>query len=178
VSSATTPFDDSTIMPGDGLVQELIWVHNMLRRDLETVRRLAAEVASGASPETVQEQIAKLETSSPLWKLRLNCLTYCRFVHHHHKLEDTHLFPALRHANPELGSVVDRLEADHLQIGGNLDEIGTATFGLAQEDTIENRQRVVDALNALADHLLEHLAFEEESISPTLRTMDNWFIAR
>ena len=80
--------------------------------------------------------------------------------------------------NPEIGPVVDRLEADHLQISGNLDEIGTTTYELSQRDTVEGRQRVVDALNRLADHLLEHLAYEEESISPTLRTMDNWFITR
>lgn len=178
MSEPTTPFDTSTEMPGDGLVQELLWIHSMLRRDLETVRGLAADVAAGAPPDLVQAQIDKLETSSPLWKLRVNCLYYCRFVHGHHTLEDTALFPALRRANPEIGPVVDRLEADHLQISGNLDEIGTTTYELSQRDTVEGRQRVVDALNRLADHLLEHLAYEEESISPTLRTMDNWFITR
>lgn len=176
--SDTTTFDESTEMPGDGLLRELLWIHGMLRRDLETVQQLALDVAAGASPALVQERIDKLETSSPLWKLRVNCLHYCRFVHGHHTLEDTALFPALRRANPEIGPVVDRLEADHLQISGNLDEIGAATFELSQHDTAAGRQRVVDALNALAGHLLEHLAYEEESIAPTLRTMDSGFLTQ
>jgi Hemerythrin HHE cation binding domain len=70
----------------EGLVGELKWVHAMIRQDLRTVRRLAAEVTAG-----------------PLWQLKVNCLRYCRFVHMHHHAESAFLFPRLRRSNPALG---------------------------------------------------------------------------
>jgi len=97
--------------------------------------------------------------------LRASCLHYCRFVHGHHRLEDIALFPALRAADPDIAPVVDRLEADHRVVAAQLEEIEAAVAGGEQE-------RVIAALDALADHLLEHLAFEEENIGPTLRRMD------
>ena len=44
-------------------------------------------------------------------------------MHTHHTIEDVALFPAIRHSKPELGSVVDRLEADHRKVLHLLDEI-------------------------------------------------------
>ena len=125
-------------------------------------------------PERVKTEIASLESHSPLWKMRVNCLYYCRFVHHHHTLEDHMLFPALRRADPDLEPVVDRLEADHRRVADYCDEVVAAADGLAADDTPAGRRRVVEALNGLADHLLAHLAYEEEAISPTLRGWDRW----
>jgi hypothetical protein len=90
---------------GETFFGELLWVHGMIRQDLETVRELAGRVAAGLGPD-------------------------------------------------ELGEQLDELEAAAAALG---------------ED---GRERVVDALNTLAGHLLAHLAFEEESIGPALRRMD------
>lgn len=160
--------------PGEHFVQELLWVHGILRQDLATVRRLAVEVSDGKDPDLVREEIAQLKTKSPLWQLKINCLYYCRFVYTHHNIEDAHLFPALRRTNPTLGPVVDRLEADHRKVSDILDEVETAANDLTRDDCPTVRDRLVEALNLLAEHLLAHLAFEEESISPTLRTWDRW----
>ena len=75
------------------------------------------------SAEAVRAEIAALQAKSPLWQFRANCLYYCRFVHAHHGGEDHLLFPLMRRTNPELGGVMDRLEADHRQIAVHLDEI-------------------------------------------------------
>ncbi len=150
---------------GEAFYEELLWVHGMLRQELELVRSLAARVADGLSAEELRIEVAALKANGPLWALKVNCLHYCRFVHGHHRLEDVALFPALRAADPDIAPVVDRLEADHRVVATQLDEIEAAVAG-------EDQQRVIAALDALAQHLLEHLAFEEESIGPTLRRMD------
>ena len=150
---------------GEAFYAELLWVHGMLRQELELVRSLAARVADGLPADELRVEVAALKANGPLWALKVNCLHYCRFVHGHHRLEDVALFPALRAADPDIAPVVDRLEADHRVVAAQLEEIEAAVAGDEQE-------RVIAALDALADHLLEHLAFEEENIGPTLRRMD------
>lgn len=154
---------------GASLYDELLWVHGMIRRDLETVRGLAGAVTNGAPAADVKGTLDDLKTNGPLWKLKVNCLHYCRFVHSHHGAEDAMLFPALRAANPELAPVVDRLEADHRKVSLLLDDLEEAARSLSAEE--ESRARVATALNGLADHLIEHLAFEEESVADTMRAM-------
>jgi iron-sulfur cluster repair protein YtfE (RIC family) len=138
------------------------------------IRELAERVLDGAAPEEIRSEIASLQTNSPLWKLRVNCLYYCRIVHMHHRIEDRRLFPALRQTNPALDPVVDRLEADHVRVGGHLDEVEAGVDELVANDEPENRQQLVDALGRLSEHLLAHLEYEEETILPTMRTWDAW----
>jgi hypothetical protein len=157
---------------GRALFQELLWVHSAIRRDLDTVRRLAAEVLDGLPAERLGAELAELQTNGPLWQLKVNCLRYCRFVHLHHNAEDVLLFPRLREANPRIGPVVDRLEADHRRVSDDLDEVEGAARELTNGDSESARQRVADGLHKLADNLLEHLDFEEREAGPTLRGME------
>lgn len=150
---------------------ELLWVHGAIRRDLVTVRELAAATSNGKPADEVRAELDTLKTNGPLWKLKVNCLYYCRFVHAHHGAEDAKLFPALRAANPDLGPVVDRLEADHRRVSDLLDEVEEAADDLSAEAEAKTRARVASGLDELADHLLEHLAFEEESVEETMRSM-------
>ena len=154
---------------GEALYQDLLWVHGLLRQDLATVERLAAEVAGGAAADEVVAGVRALETTGPLWRLRASCLHYCRFVHHHHRLEDRALFPELRRTNPSLGPVVDRLQEDHRRVAGLLEDVEAAAESLDGEDTPAARASVATALEALAGHLLAHLELEETSIAETLR---------
>src|SRR5438105_2041921 len=121
----------------------------MIRHDLDVVRRLAGSVLEGAPAEQVRAEIGALQTNSPLWKLRVNCLYYCRFVHSHHGLEDRMLFPALRRSNPALAPVVDKLEADHRRVSDLLDEVAQAADRLLEEDTGTHRQTLVESLTTL-----------------------------
>ena len=156
--------------PGESFVQELLWVHDMIRRDLVAVQRLAADALDGAPPEDLSAEIESLQTKGPLWKLRMNCMHYCRFVHGHHSLEDQALFPALLESNPELAPVIEKLEADHRAIAVHLDEIAESIGELQWDETPSSRQRLVAALEILSEHLLEHLDYEEKSVSPALRS--------
>ena len=108
--------DPQASKPGEHLVHELQWVHNVLRQDLALCQELAGQVTAEVAPQYVRERVKSLQTSSPLWKLRVNCLFYCRLVHAHHHAEDVALFPALRSTTSALGPVMDRLVADHRKV--------------------------------------------------------------
>ena len=88
---ATAPTTDETVTtpgvaPREGMFRELLTIHAYLRRDLETVRRLARDARDGLSPQTILAEIRNLETNSPLWRLKFGCMNYCRFVHPHHTI--------------------------------------------------------------------------------------------
>ncbi len=156
---------------GATLFDELLWVHGMIRRDLEAVRELARATADGAPASDVRRELAALRTNGPLWRLKVNCLQYCRFVHAHHGAEDRMLFPALRAADPGLGEVIERLEADHRRVSDLLDEVEARADALSESEEAETRARLAGALDELATHLLEHLTFEEEKVEDAMRSM-------
>ena len=133
---------------GRAMFQELLWVHAAIRRDLETVERLAGEVGNGLPGDQVQEALEELKTNGPLWRLKVSCLRYCRFVHSHHGAEDALLFPALRAANPSIDSTVDRLEADHARVSDLLDAVEDAARALTESDGDGARERVVEGLGS------------------------------
>jgi hypothetical protein len=149
-------------------------VHGMIRRDLETVRRLAGEVAAGLPAADVQAGIESLAASGPLWQLKVNCLRYCHFVHSHHRAESIMLFPELRRSNPALNPVVDKLEADHDSVSGVLEEVEAAARALGSREDRALREQLTGALQKLSTDLLSHLQYEEEHISDTLRTWTAW----
>jgi len=157
---------------GKALFQELLWVHSAIRRDLDVVEKLAADVADGLTGDAVRETLGELKTTGPLWQLKVNCLRYCRFVHSHHRAEDVLLFPALRGVDPSMEPIVDRLEADHARVSDLLDAIEDAAQALSGPKPAEARQRVIGGLRELHGHLLEHLDYEEEYAGPAMRRLD------
>ena len=154
---------------GEALVEELRWIHTVVRQNLDTIMDVSAAVLGGAASEAIQAQIAELSATSAVWTLRVNCMRYCRLVHGHHHHEDVAWFPALRAANPALGTVIDRLEADHRIVSDLLDRVEAAAERLGSDDAA--RPELAAALRALAEHLLSHLDYEEEQLNPTLRRL-------
>ena len=154
------------------MFQELLWIHSVIRRDLEIVEQLAADVGNGLPGDAVQDALEELKTRGPLWQLKVNCLRYCRFVHLHHNAEDVLLFPRLRETDNDIGPVVDKLEADHRRVSDDLDEVEAAAMHLTNGDSEAARERVADGLNVLAENLLAHLDFEEREAGPTLRRLE------
>ena len=176
---------------GDALVDELLWVHGAIRRDLEVLRELAARVESGAEREAerVREQVLALESSSPVWQLRYGCLHWCRHVHGHHSFEDAAWFPAIRVAAPGSDSIIDRLEAEHEaihqlveQVIDGANELVHAVRPAHEEPAGEVDPARVDAAGSglaaafteLADDLDRHLGFEEDVLIPVLREITEW----
>ena len=160
----TNPGDEQK--PGESYVQELLWVHDMIRRDLVAVRRLAADALDGAPPEDLSAEIESLQTKGPLWKPRMNCMHYCRFVHGHHSLEDQAMFRPYWSRTPNSRRCSTSLKADHREIAVYLDEIAESIGELQWDETPSSRQRLAAALDRLSEHLLVHLDYEEEALSP------------
>jgi iron-sulfur cluster repair protein YtfE (RIC family) len=163
---------------GKAMFEELLWVHAAIRRELERVERLAAEVENGLPGEAVEQALNELKTSGPLWRLKVNCLRYCRFVHSHHRAEDALLFPALRAVDSSMEPIVDRLEADHARVSDLLDAIEDAAQALSGTDAEDARRRVVDGLQALHSELLDHLDYEELNAGPAMRRLEGLLAQR
>ncbi len=156
------------------MFRELLAIHALLRRDLRTVHRLADDARNGLSPESILADIRTLETNSPLWRLKFGCMHYCRFVHTHHTIEDAAVFPMVRRHDPSLNRVVDRLEEDHLKVHHITERIAAVADGVATDTSGASRLQLVEALTELEEHLLAHLALEEEALGPLLSTWDRW----
>jgi len=170
----TSTTDQTQSPPREGMFRELLYIHSHLRRDLQTVRRLAEQARDGLSPATILEEIRTLETSSPLWRLKFGCWTYCRFVHAHHTIEDAAVFPMVRKADPSLNPIVDRLEEDHLKVHHITERIAEVADEVAGDASGVSRFKLVEALTDLETHLLEHLDVEEQALGPLLSTWDRW----
>jgi hemerythrin-like domain-containing protein len=83
----------------------------------------------------------------------------------HHPKESELLFPALRQRCPELGSTLDRLDADHGRGEAAIRELEHAM--LAYEVLgAPRRQAFVDALDRYIDGYLSHMAVEEHDVLP------------
>jgi iron-sulfur cluster repair protein YtfE (RIC family) len=157
---------------GEMLVEELAWIHGIIRENLASIQMLTDAVSSGAPIEQVQEQLKELSVTNIVWTLRTGCLRYCSLVHSHHHGEDSHFFPGLRRLNPALRPVIDKLEADHVAIAQHLDNVESAARRIGNEEAA--RVELAEALVGLSDHLLTHLSYEEENLNPTLRRLQAW----
>lgn len=127
--------------PGAGLKL----VHDAFRRELAIVRQ---EVASGGGLGA---------------QLRINCLSVCQALHHHHTIEDARLFPHLGRQWPELAGVLQRLRREHEAIALLLEELRALVSG--DGGRLDDLPAEVDRLIA---ELEAHLDYEEEHLIPVL----------
>ncbi|MFF0580029.1 nitroreductase/quinone reductase family protein [Streptosporangium saharense] len=120
-------------------------VHDGFRRELALIRKELAE--SGRPGLGVQ--------------LRINCLTVCQGLHHHHTGEDTMMFPALAERHPSLAPALERLTREHGRVAVLVEELKRALSG-------EDPQQVRAEVERLTDELEAHLTYEEEQLIPIL----------
>ncbi len=159
---------------GDAMVRTLVAAHAVLRRDLDSLEQTLRLIAAGdaaAVPE-VRDRIQGLAMNQTAWSLRSFCETYCQAVHAHHSIEDFRIFPAVLDAAPELAPVVERLIADHVELGRLLDALAAAVDALPGPEPVWTAAQV--AARELAVHLAAHLDLEEEHILPHLGRLPDW----
>jgi DNA-binding MarR family transcriptional regulator len=152
----------------------LLGVHAAIRSDLDQVEALAAEALDGLPAERLTEELDELRRNGMLWRLKLDCLRYCLFVHSHHNIEDYAFFPELRETNPALSPVIDKLEADHRRVSDRLDAVEAAATQLGQDESEAARDAVASALRALGADLLEHLGYEERHLEATVKRLNDY----
>jgi len=156
---------------GRMLYQMLLAVHAGIRGELASVERLAATVVDGMSVDGVNEELEALRNDTTLWQFQVGCLRYCRFVHSHHHAEDTDFFDELEETNPAIRPVVERLRTEHRAVSNHLDAVEAAARALTDNDSVDARRAVADALGALEEHLLAHLEYDERNIAATARRL-------
>ena len=157
---------------GRALFQELLWVHSVVRRDLETVRRLAGEVLDGLPGGAAQRRARRAPDERPAVAAQGQLPALLPLRPHAPQRRGRAAVPTLRETDSEIGPVVDKLEADHRRVSDDLDEVEAAAAQLTNGDSETARTRVADGLNVLAENLLAHLDFEEREAGPTLRRLE------
>jgi hemerythrin-like domain-containing protein len=80
----------------------------------------------------------------------------------------------VRKHDPSLNRVVDRLEEDHLKVHHITERIAAVADRVPNDASGVSRFQLVEALTELEEHLLAHLALEEESLGPLLSTWETW----
>jgi deazaflavin-dependent oxidoreductase (nitroreductase family) len=124
-------------------------IHDAFRRDLTLVRKELAE--SGPSLGA---------------QLRINCLTLCGGLHHHHNAESSQLFPFLRDRHPELDAVLDRLHQEHARLAELLDDLQKLISGAPTDP-----KALLGEVDRLVDEIEAHLGYEERELVAILNAL-------
>jgi hypothetical protein len=141
----------------------LIDVHDMLRRELDELRDVLAEVRDGArSAGQARSALNDMALRQNDWAVGAFCARYCGVVTQHHGLEDEAIFPHLVRSEPALGPVVGRLREEHLAIH---DAVQAVDRALVEHITNpESYDGIQAAIDFLTDALRSHLSYEEHEI--------------
>ena len=148
---------------GLAAAQSLLDVHGELREQLERIRELvddvtAERITAGAARSIINEMALRQQR----WSVAAYCSSYCMLVTQHHWGEDVEIFPRLRRGQADLGSVLDRLEEEHVVIHHLLNEIDATLVRI-----VGGRARPADlsaVVDRLSDALLSHLSYEEREL--------------
>jgi uncharacterized protein YndB with AHSA1/START domain len=144
-----TDYDDPN-GPADTRTMRI--VHNALRRDLARARD-ALTIVPYPHPEQRDALGRHLA-----WMMN--------FLHHHHRGEDTGLYPLVRAKNSAVAELLDRMDSDHHLIDPAAEELTAAGLAYAESDAA--RLRAVAAIDALCAVLLPHLVLEEQEMMPAV----------
>jgi deazaflavin-dependent oxidoreductase (nitroreductase family) len=121
-------------------------IHDAFRRELALIRKEIAKSGPGLGSQ-----------------LRVNCLTVCQGLHHHHTGEDAGIFPFLAQRHPELAPTLDRLRREHRKIAALLDDLREVISTDGADPLL-----VLPEVERLTDELESHLTYEEEQLIPIL----------
>jgi hemerythrin-like domain-containing protein len=158
--------DDAGTPSGRAAAQMLVNVHAHLRSELEQIRDVVAEVASGqADAALARSLINQMSMRQNYWSLGAFCATYCRVLTMHHAIEDSSLFVDLRSRDESLGAVVERLSEEHEVVAAiitRLDDALVAMIAMAEDP--EKLATVQAEVERLAEVLLSHLDYEEDQL--------------
>jgi iron-sulfur cluster repair protein YtfE (RIC family) len=145
------------------LVQEFLRIHDMFRNQLTAIINYADDLIVG------KEHLNSPQTSARVQALIQAGSQYTQILHFHHHAETDSLFPELQKSGLET-EIVDRLNADHDEIGAMIDQFYDTIHNLAAVDPA-----VMDNdLRRLADALRAHLAYEETHVCPLMARWSEW----
>ncbi len=128
----------------------LMLSHHAFRRDIARLMRAVDQVKTG--------DLSRVDALREEWQQ-----SFRQALHGHHTIEDANMFPDLKSKHPDLGSAIDTLTSQHHQIDPLLEKGDVVFADLAHPELAQT------LLHELHIRLQEHLAFEEERVTPSLR---------
>jgi hemerythrin-like domain-containing protein len=138
------PLVDTSVMP---------MIHSFLRREL----RLAGGVVRRVAPRDTARAAVVDD--------HLGFLT--DFLHHHHTVEDVHMWPLLLERVPdELAPVVHLMESQHAGVDAAITGLAEARAAFRRSVLPVDRDRLADLLDDLHAAVVEHLDAEEARLLP------------
>ncbi|MBN6051554.1 nitroreductase family deazaflavin-dependent oxidoreductase [Nonomuraea sp. RK-328] len=126
--------------------QALKAIHDAFRRELALIRKEIAAAGPGIGTQ-----------------LRVNCLSVCGNLHHHHLMEDSGMFPALAGQRPDLAPVIERLGEEHRRIADLVARLREVVSAEGADPAAVQAE-----VERLTEELESHLTFEEEQLIPIL----------
>jgi deazaflavin-dependent oxidoreductase (nitroreductase family) len=121
-------------------------IHDAFRRELALIRDEVARSGPGLGAQ-----------------LRVNCLTVCQGLHHHHINEDVGMFVALDGQRTDLAPTLARLREEHRRIAALVERLQQVVNATDAEPAEVRRE-----VERLTTELEAHLAYEEEQLIPVL----------
>ncbi len=154
--------------------EHLRMVHDMYRRSLAQVSDVLDQVRSGRlSVGEARGAVHALGVRVTFAQLGSFCGQLCQSVETHHRIEDAHLYPALRAADSSLDPVLDRLDLEHRVIHDVLERfdrvlVALATAGDGGGEGEGGLPDVYAHFEHLRGLLESHFRYEEEQIGTAL----------
>ncbi|GAB3259728.1 hypothetical protein GCM10027425_22340 [Alteromonas gracilis] len=147
--------------------EHLRLIHDMYRQGLQQAVAVVGHVLDGtAEAGEAADALQRTGLRRALSGAGGLCQQICRGIGVHHRIEDAHLYPALRSSDPELAAVLDRLTEEHEVIEEALEQVEDTLLALMGDpERIGDLAARMDHLHAL---LLSHFAYEEEQLCTPL----------
>jgi hemerythrin-like domain-containing protein len=128
-------------------------------RAVHLALRDAAHAMAAAAPDLAAGDARRVTAFARYWK------GYAGEVHAHHTTEDDVVFPALVTRAPEIDDLLRVLDADHHHLDELMVEIDAAIDRVVRGGSADE---LTSHLQALAAHMDQHLAAEDEQILPRI----------
>jgi hypothetical protein len=142
--------------------REMAMVHRMFRREFTLAAGLVREAQDVERAQLVAGHI----------------LGVANTLHHHHHMEDEHLWPLLEERCPDdIADLVALMESQHAAVAKFGAEVGESLEHWRADVSGDNQQAVLAALERFVPALFEHLEMEEARLVPLLEqhiTLDEW----
>jgi hemerythrin-like domain-containing protein len=148
------PSDDLGLELFDG--REMLMVHNMMRREFG----LLPGIVAGTTPdERVLDDRTEIIARHIDWLIRA--------LHSHHRTEDAYIWPLLDERCDQ-SALTALMEHQHEDVATCLSTIEETLKAWRENDTLEARDALKNALQRLLTPLRQHLSDEEQHLVPLM----------
>ncbi len=167
-TSAYDRADDLSRAHGD----HLRMIHDMYRDGLSRAAGVIAQVVEGTSVVSdARSAIHAVGLEAAYEQLGSFCGQLCRGIEVHHRIEDAHVYPALRSADGQMSPVLDQLGGEHEVVHEMLLRLDRTLVRLIEDGADADPGRL-ETLEQEFTHLCglleSHFCYEEQQLGAAL----------